>query len=60
MEVLAFISPDNQICIDTTLADENSVWRVFLGWPDQEEINDAKLRGYRVVKAEIIIKEELK
>ena len=29
--------------------DETDAWRVFLGWPDQEEIDDAKALGLRVL-----------
>jgi len=29
--------------------DENDVWRIFLGWPDAEEIEHAKTNGLRVL-----------
>lgn len=28
---------------------EDDCWRVYLGWPDESEIEDAKARGLRVI-----------
>ena len=58
MKSLAYIGKDGDIHIDTDLITEQQVWNVFLGWPTPEEIEQAKLRGAKVVEVEIIVKED--
>jgi len=34
---------------------EEDCWRIFLGWPDDEEINQAKKRGYTCKRVSVVI-----
>ena len=36
---------------------EANAWRLFLGWPNKEEIEDAKKRGFRFARVHV---EEIK
>ena len=56
MKYLAFVFPNGRICIDDELKTEEEMWRVYLGWPDPQEIEHAKIAGYKIVEVEIIIK----
>ena len=43
--------------LDCMMADdEDEVWKVKLGWPDQDEIDWAKRRGLRVIPATLTYK----
>lgn len=33
--------------------DEDEAWQIALGWPDKEEINDAKARGIRAIQVSL-------
>jgi hypothetical protein len=33
--------------------DEADVWKIFLGWPSDEEIATAKVAGHRVVRLRV-------
>jgi hypothetical protein len=35
--------------------DEEDCWRIFLGWPSDEEIKDAKERGLRVYPVKVLL-----
>lgn len=60
MEALAFVFHDGRMHVDTAYKNEKEVWHVFLGWPGEKEIADAKANGCKVVKVKITVKEELK
>lgn len=60
MKALAFINTNGVMHIDTSFVTEEEVWRIFLGWPSKEEIEQAKRLGAKVVEVEITIKETLK
>lgn len=45
--------PAGQVLADSTFRDEAHAWQVALGWPSEEEISDAKRRGYKAYLAEI-------
>ena len=58
MESLAFVSPDGSMDVDTELTTEEQIWSVFLGFPDEGEIQEAKRKGYRVVRVRIEVLED--
>ena len=35
---------------DTNFRNEDHAWKIFLGWPDDEEIERAKKSGYRAMQ----------
>lgn len=55
--VWAYIEPDGRILADTHFKDEADTWKIALGWPDDEEIEEAKRRGCRVELVGIAIDE---
>jgi hypothetical protein len=46
--MLAMIYPDGRILADSGFMTYDDVWKVCLGWPDSEEIANAKRLGYKV------------
>lgn len=50
----AFVKPDGHILVDSSFTDEAHAWQVGLGWPSEEEIADAKKRGFRVIQVTVI------
>ena len=55
MKVWAFIDERGEILADSRFGSADTAWRVGLGWPCQEEIDDALRRGCRVEQVEIVI-----
>jgi len=49
----AFLSENGEIIADSGFNTAGSAWRVGLGWPDQNEIEDAKKRGAEVFQVTI-------
>lgn len=49
----AYISHNGLVVADTDFDTPERAWKVGLGWPSDEEIEEAKKRGARVVKARI-------
>lgn len=43
----AIYSPSGELLYIDTSSDEANAWRVYLGWPDEEEIEAAKAKGLR-------------
>ena len=41
------IRPDGSVLVDSHFKNEATAWQVALGWPDDEEIEEAKAIGYR-------------
>ena len=41
------IRPDGSVLVDSHFKNEANAWQVALGWPDDEEIEEAKAKGYR-------------
>lgn len=58
MKVWAMIYPDGKILADSNFRDEAHVWRIGLGWPDKEEIENAKNKGYRAEPVEVHVQEK--
>lgn len=56
-EVWAVKAPDDTIIADSSFKTERRAWEVVLGWPDEEEIEFEKKRGYRAMRVRI---EEIK
>lgn len=52
-EVWAFINEKGGVNADSSFRDEHHVWTICLGWPDAEEIEEAKKRGCRVCRVRI-------
>lgn len=51
----AIIKPNGDILLDSTFEYEADAWRVALGWPDDQEIEEAKKNGFRAVFASVIV-----
>lgn len=49
----AIEDPQGRVYIDSTFKNEEHAWHIVLGWPDQSEVDAAKLRGYRAYQAQI-------
>lgn len=49
------IKPDGDIVLDSDFKSELDAWKVGLGWPSDDEIEQAKKDGYRAVMATVII-----
>jgi hypothetical protein len=60
MKVWAFIRPDGTILADSTFATADDAWRVGLGYPPPEEIEEHKRLGYRVEQVDVTIRQILK
>jgi hypothetical protein len=45
--------PDGYILIDTFCTTELKAWEIHLSYPDDEEIEEAKKEGYKVIKVKI-------
>ena len=54
LQTWAFIKPDGHILLDSQFETEADAWQIGLGWPGQQEIEDAKARGYRVIRVSVI------
>lgn len=50
----ALIKPDGHILLDSQFETDADAWQIGLGWPREDEIEDAKKRGYRVVRVSVI------
>ena len=48
------IRPDGSVLVDSHFKNEANAWQVALGWPDDEEIEEAKTKGYRAAVVTII------
>ena len=48
------IRPDGSVLVDSHFKNEANAWQVALGWPDDEEIEEAKAKGYRAAVVTII------
>lgn len=54
-----FVLYNNDGFIDVVMAkDEDQAWCYFLGWPTNEDIDEAKKLGYRVVPARVTYKRD--
>ena len=56
--VWAVIYPEGRILADSDFETERDAWEVALGWPDTQEIDDAKRAGYRAVELLVELPEE--
>ena len=45
-----WIRPDGSFVVDSQMEDEGHCWQLALGWPAQEEIDNAKRTGWTVCK----------
>ncbi|OHB85684.1 MAG: hypothetical protein A2Z38_04095 [Planctomycetes bacterium RBG_19FT_COMBO_48_8] len=54
MMVWAVIFEDGRVLADSTFRGEDHAWQIALGWPDAEEIEEAKKRGCVCQKVVII------
>ena len=52
-DMWAVVFPDGRIVTGSDLTTEADAWRIALGWPGSEEIEDAKQRGAFAVKARL-------
>lgn len=46
-EAWGVIRPDGTVLVDSHFKNEATAWQVALGWSDDEEIEEAKAKGYR-------------
>ncbi len=49
----AFINEQGHVLADTQFESPEEAWRIGLGWPDKQEIQEAKRRGARVTSVMI-------
>lgn len=52
-EIWAVVFSDGRIIAESDFENEEEAWRIALGWPDQDEIDEAKKRGAFCVKARL-------
>ena len=52
-DMWAVLFSDGRIVTGSDMETEDDAWRIALGWPGPEEIEDAKLRGAFAVKARL-------
>ena len=52
-DMWAVVFPDGHIVTGSDLKTEDDAWRIALGWPGPEEIEDNKQRGVFSVKARL-------
>lgn len=52
-DMWAVVFPDGHIVTGSDLTTEADAWRIALGWPGSEEIDNAKQRGAFAVKARL-------
>ena len=52
-DMWAVVFPDGRIVTGSDLKAESDAWRIALGWPGPEEIEDAKQRGAFTAKARL-------
>ena len=52
-DMWAVVFPDGHIVTGSDLTTEADAWRIALGWPGPEEIDDAMKRGAFAVKARL-------
>jgi hypothetical protein len=50
----AVIFPDGEICTGSDMKNEADAWEIALGWPDAQEIEDAKKSGVYAAKARLL------
>lgn len=58
IETWAIVFPNNRVVADCDFMDEAHAWTVALGWPSDEEIEDAKRKGYRAMLLTIDLDEQ--
>lgn len=51
----AIIKPDGDIVLDSAFSDEKTAWEVVLGYPHEDEIREAKCKGYRAIFASVVV-----
>lgn len=51
----AIIKPNGDILLDSSFANEAHAWQIALGWPSDQEIDEAKKNGYRAVFAAVVV-----
>ena len=49
------IRPDGSVLVDSRFKDVDSAWQIALGWPDDEEIEEAKTKGYRAEFMTVVV-----
>lgn len=49
----AIVWPDGGVLADSNFRDEAHAWTIALGWPSDEEIADAKARGYKALQLQV-------
>jgi hypothetical protein len=47
---LGIYNPDGKLCFVQIKGDEDDAWRIYLGWPNQDEIADKKKEGFHCQK----------
>lgn len=52
---LAYIRPDGSIVVDSRFKTESDVWQICAGWPDDDEVEDLKQEGFRVVECDVLV-----
>jgi hypothetical protein len=52
-DMWAVVFPDGHIVTGSDLQTEADAWRIALGWPGPEEIEEARQRGAFAVKARL-------
>jgi hypothetical protein len=53
-ESWAIFYPSGEVIADTTFKDENHAWQIALGWPNAEEIEQAKRNGFRAARVHLV------
>lgn len=56
-ETLAYVGR-GMVVADSGFSTQSNAWKIMLGWPDGEEIEEAKARGDKVIRVKIIAAEE--
>lgn len=49
----AYVSPSGAVMADSQFESHDHAWKVALGWPDAQEISEAKQRGARIIKVRV-------
>ena len=50
----AFVSGDGSMTADSGFTSPDAAWKIGLGWPDEEDIQEAKKRGCRVCRVRVM------
>lgn len=51
----AAVWPDGTVLVDNRFLNEADTWKIALGWPTEQEIEEAKKRGMRVCKVTVVV-----